>query len=136
MVRRPAAVADALILVVLFQGIARARSAEDPAAPPAVVPPPPRHGEDALAAEAGLRGGVGDPELVFVGVGAHCGRRAVFLDCSAAQVNWLLRALLAPACATIVLVLVLLLKASLPRLLVFEEAPLTQFFAASTAFAC
>ena len=71
MVRRPAAVADALFLpVVVFQGIARARPAKDAAAPPAVVPPS-RHREDALAAEAGLRGGVGDPELFFVGVGAH-----------------------------------------------------------------
>ena len=69
--RRPAAVADALfLLVVVFQGIARAGAAEDAAAPPAVVPPS-RHREDALAAEAGLRGGVGDPELVFIGVGAH-----------------------------------------------------------------
>jgi len=65
-VRRPAAVADALVR----QRIARARPAEDAAAAPAVVPPP-RDSEDALAAEAGLRGGVGDPELVAVGVGAH-----------------------------------------------------------------
>ena len=67
MVRRPAAVADAL----LRQCIARAGAAEDAAAAPTVVPPP-RAREDALAAEAGLRGGVGDPELVFISVGAHC----------------------------------------------------------------
>ena len=85
--RRPAAVADSFILVVLFQGVARAGAAEDAAAPPAVVPPP-RHGEDALAAEAGLRGGVGDPELVSIVGGAH---RFVFarLDCSALHWNWL-----------------------------------------------
>ena len=86
MVRRPAAVADALfLLVVVFQGIARAGAAEDAAAPPAVVPPP-RHRKHALAAEAGLRGGVGDPELVSIVGGAH---RFVFarLDCSA-QLHW------------------------------------------------
>ena len=85
MVRRPAAVAHSFILVVLFQGIARAGAAEDAAAPPAVVPPP-RHRKNALAAEAGLRGGVRDPELVAVVGGAH---RLVFarLDCSA-QLHW------------------------------------------------
>ena len=66
MVRRPAAVADALVR----QGIARAGAAEDAAAAPAVVPPP-RDREDALAAEAGFGRGVGDPELVFFGGGAH-----------------------------------------------------------------
>jgi len=65
-VRRPAAVADALVR----QRIARAGPAEDAPTSSTMVPPP-RDGEDALAAEAGLRGGVGDPELVFVGVGAH-----------------------------------------------------------------
>ena len=86
MVRRPAAVADALVLLlIVFQCIARARSTKDAAAPPTVVPPP-RDGKDALAAEAGLRGGVGDPELVSVVGGAH---RFVFarLDCSA-QLHW------------------------------------------------
>ena len=71
MVRRPAAVADALLLlIIIFQGIARARPAEDAAAAPTVVPPS-GHRKDALAAEAGLRRGVGDPELVFIGGGAH-----------------------------------------------------------------
>ena len=83
--RRPAAVAHSFILVVLFQGIARAGAAKDAAAPPTVVPPP-RDGKNALAAEAGLRGGVGDPELVSIVGGAH---RFVFarLDCSA-QLHW------------------------------------------------
>ena len=86
--RRPAAVADSFILVVLFQGVARAGAAEDAAAAPAVVPPP-RHGKDALAPKTSLRGGVGDPELVFIGVGAHrfvSRDRAPRLFCPATQV--------------------------------------------------
>ena len=71
MMRRPAAVADALLLLLIaFQRIARAGAAEDAPTSSTVVPPS-GHGKDALAAEAGLRGGVGDPELVFIGVGAH-----------------------------------------------------------------
>ena len=124
MVRRPAAVADSFILVVLFQGIARAGAAEDAAAPPAVVPPS-RHRKSALAAEAGLRGGVGNPELVFIGVGAHCGRRAVFMIVLLARSDcWLLPALPGPRVRNDWLVLVLLLKASSAAPPRFDEAPL------------
>ena len=86
MVRRPAAVADALVLVSFsFQGITRAGAAEDAAAAPTVVPPS-RHRKNALAAEAGLRGGVGDPELVSVVGGAHRFDRAPGLFCTATLV--------------------------------------------------
>ena len=124
MVRRPAAVADALLLLlIVFQCIARARSTKDAAAPPAVVPPP-RDGKDALAAEAGLRGGVGDPELVFIGVANHCGRGAVFTIVLCSSDCWLLPALPGPSVRNDWLVLVLLLKASSAAPPRFDEAPL------------